>query len=230
MRPVHRHLRPAPARLLVVLLAAMPVLAGCGDPEPPPTVRGDPTTQPGVATPRPEVDPSAAADAATFGPWRRRPVAPSAQIAAAAENACRSQDPVGDRPLLLTDNRGEAVLTLVFVDDATAVVCHVAVARDGRTTADARAIPEVAGAPAPGDGALGAYDLDVIEASSGARVVIVGRVADVPEVSVSFDDATWARMSMNAGWYTAWWPQAALPLSVATVDRRNVVISSFPIE
>ena len=70
----------------------------------------------------------------------------------------------------------------------------------------------------------------MIQDGPGTRVVIVGRVADVPEVSVSFDDATWARMTMRAGWYTGWWPQAALALSVATVDRRNVVISSFPIK
>jgi len=84
-------------------------------------------------------------------------------------------------------------------------------------------------APVPGEGELGAYDLEVIEDRPGTRVVIVGRVADVPEVSVNFDDATWGRMTMRAGWFSAWWPQAALPLSIATVDRRNVVISSVPV-
>lgn len=134
-----------------------------------------------------------------------------------------------ETPLTLVDNRGAGVLTLVFAGPSTAIVCHAAVAPDGGATADVRALPDVVSAPAPTKGKLGAYDLEVIPAPSGPRVVIVGRVSDVPEVSVSFDDATWGRMSMTAGWYTAWWPQSALALTVATVDRRNTVISSFAV-
>ena len=236
MRPERHTSVPGPSaarrtapRLLVAPLVAALALAGCGSPEPPPS-QGEPTAAAGVATARPTVDPTAAADAGTFGPWRRRAIAPSAGIAEAGEAACRAQEAVGDLPLRLMDNRGEAVLTLVFAGDEAAAVCHAAVTEDGVASADARALPAVVAAPAPAEGKLGGYDLEVIETPNGARVVIVGRVSDVPEVSVSFDDGTWGRMTMDAGWYTGWWPQAALAMSVATVDRRNVVISSFPVK
>jgi hypothetical protein len=60
-------------------------------------------------------------------------------------------------------------------------------------------------------------------------VVVVGRVADVPEVGISFDDSTWGKATIADGWYAAWWPQGSVPLSVASVDRRNIVIDSFPV-
>ncbi len=79
------------------------------------------------------------------------------------------------------------------------------------------------------DGHLGAHNIEVIESPSGARVVVVGRVADVPEVGISFDDSTWGKATIADGWYAAWWPQGSVPLSVASVDRRNIVIDSFPV-
>ena len=59
--------------------------------------------------------------------------------------------------------------------------------------------------------------------------VVVGRVADVPQVGISFDDATWGKATLADGWYVAWWPQSALALTVASVDRRSVVIDSYPV-
>lgn len=214
-----------------VLVAAM-VAGGCANPQTPPSARATRSAEAGAgagaASQRPAPDPTAAADAATFGPWRRRPLAPSPAVAAAAEQACRAQDAVGETPLTVLDNRGEGTLVLVFTSATSAFVCHAEVTGGG-AMADARALPNVVAGKAPAEGKLGAYDIEVVEAASGPRVVIVGRVSEVPEVSVSFDDATWGRMSMNAGWYAAWWPQSALALTVATVDRRNTVISSFAV-
>jgi hypothetical protein len=218
-----------PARPLLAV-AAMLVVAGCADPAPPPVVP-DVTDKPATTTTRSAVDPSAAADAATFGTWRRAPVAPSGQVAAASEAACRTLAEVGDLPLRVTDNRGGARLTLLFTDRDAAVVCQVEVARSGDATADARALPELVTAPAPTEATtLGARDIQLIEDAGEARLVLVGRAADVPTVEVSFDDATWARTSLAGGWYTIWWPQAALALTVASVDRRSVVIDSYPVK
>jgi hypothetical protein len=188
-----------------------------------------PRTDATEITPRPTPDRTAVAYAGVFGRWRRAPVTPPPAIAAAAEAACRTQDGVGALPLRVLDNRGEGQLTLVFADAEAASLCHAAAADDGTVIADARAVDGLAHAKPPAAGHLGAHDIEVIEAPSGARVVIVGRVADVPQVGISFDDSTWGRATLADGWYAAWWPQASIPLSVASVDRRNVLIDSFPI-
>ena len=109
------------------------------------------------------------------------------------------------------------------------MACHAEAADDGTVAAFARAIEGLADAPPPVDGHLGAHNIEVIESPSGARVVVVGRVADVPEVGISFDDSTWGKATIADGWYAAWWPQGSVPLSVASVDRRNIVIDSFPV-
>jgi hypothetical protein len=201
---------------------------GCGSPtatERAPVV----TAERGAVTPSPTVDPTAVADAATFGPWRRRPVIASPAVTAAAEAACRALPAIGAVPLVVLDARGEGLLTLVFADGDSAAVCHAVAAAGGDATADARVLPNLAGTPAPVEGKLGAFDVEEIATASGARQVVVGRVADVPEVGVSFDDATWGKASIGAGWYVAWWPKAALALTVASVDNRSVVIDSFAV-
>ena len=225
MRPVLR-----PTLAAVCLLAVCLLAIGCAGPEP---TGGPATRDPGPdatrATPRPTPDPTAVANAAVFGNWRRTPVPPSPVMAGAAERACRSQDDVGSLPLRVLDARGEGQLTLVFADESTTMACHAEAADDGTMAAFARAIEGLADAPPPVDGHLGAHNIEVIESPSGARVVVVGRVADVPEVGISFDDSTWGKATIADGWYAAWWPQGSVPLSVASVDRRNIVIDSFPV-
>lgn len=219
-----------PGSRLPLLTALCLLAAGCGGPSPSGVVAGQtPGTDAAEITPRPTPDPTAVADAALFGRWRRAPVTPSPAIAGAAEAACRTQDGVGTLPLRVLDARGEGQLTLVFADDAATMVCHGVAADDRTVTADARAIEGLANAEPPAEGHLGAHDIEVVEAPSGARVVVVGRVADVPEVGISFDDATWGEATIADGWYVAWWPQVSLALSVASVDRRNVVIDSFAV-
>jgi hypothetical protein len=220
MRPI----RPPVA----ILTAAAILVAGCSDPAPPAVVPVA-SDRPAATATRPAPNPSAAADAATFGSWRRAPVPPSARIATASEEACRARPEVGDLPLRLTDNRGDARLILLFTDGGSAVLCHVEVAESGEATADARSLPALVAAPPPTETkTLGAYDIELFEQGV-PRLVLVGRAADVPTVEVGFDDTRWARSTMAGGWYAIWWPQAALALTVASVDRRNVVIHSFPV-
>jgi hypothetical protein len=225
VRPVLR-----PTLAAVCLLAVCLLAIGCAGPEP---TGGPATRDPGPdatrATPRPTPDPTAVANAAVFGNWRRTPVPPSPVMAGAAERACRSQGDVGSLPLRVLDARGEGQLTLVFADESTTMACHAEAADDGTMAAFARAIEGLADAPPPVDGHLGAHNIEVIESPSGARVVVVGRIADVPEVGISFDDSTWGKATIADGWYAAWWPQGSVPLSVASVDRRNIVIDSFPV-
>ncbi len=216
------------------VIAALPLLlvclavAACGEPSP--SVDDTPrTTAPDIATPAATPDPAVVADAAAMGAWRRGPVVPSPALTAAAENACRAQDGVGTLPLAVLDARGEGRMVIVFADTDAAMLCHVGVTEDGTATADARPVAGFEGAEAPGPGKLGLRDVEVVEGTSGAWTVVVGRVDEAANtVEVSFDaDAAWSKTSMADGWYAIWWPGADRALAVASVDRRNTVIDSY---
>ena len=212
-----------------LLLAAAALLAACNAPGPTGSAAPAEPGSGGSPTPRPTVDATAVAVAAALGSWRRVPTTPSPSIADAAETACRALQGIDALPLRVSDTRGEGFLVLVFADDTTAVACDVTITDDGTATAEARVIEGLADAEPPGEGQLGPYDLERRVTGTGARFIVVGRVADVPEVGISFDDWTWGRASMQDGWYAAWWPQAAAALTVASVDRRSVVIDSYAV-
>ena len=189
-----------------------------------------PTTapdQPGVATPLPTPDVTAVAEDAVFGQWRRAPAHPTPAITQAAESACREQAAVGALPLVVLDARGEGEVTVVFADPNAAAVCHAKVVQDGSATADARKVngyPD----PAPASQKLGVHDLEIIDATSGARTVLVGQVGpDVARVAAQFDDATWSNATMAGGWYAMWWPGREPALTVAAVNSRSEAVDGF---
>jgi len=225
MRRMHR----LPLVAVLCLVAALCLIAAaCAGPVPSGHTAAR-TLDQGTATPLPTVDPSRAADVMLAGPWRRNPIRPSPAVADAAERACRALEGLATLPLRVMDARGAAFLALVFADASTARVCLVDVAADGSATAEARVLLGMADVPAPSEGHLGAHAIEIVGAPSGPKDVVVGRVADVPQVGISFDDATWGKATLADGWYVAWWPQSALALTVASVDRRSVVIDSYPV-
>ncbi|MEW6223853.1 MAG: hypothetical protein AB1627_04420 [Chloroflexota bacterium] len=216
-------LRPA-----AIILAAALVLAGCGGE---PATPGAPTATATASTARASQppDPSAAARDAAFGAWRRAPIRPTPEFAAAVETACRAEPPVGALPLAVLDARGEGRATLVFDDGATAVVCRADVGADGSAAVVARETDRAPDATPPPDRALGTYDLELVDGETGSYTLLVGQVGGgVHDVAVNFDaDAAWSTAAMSNGWYAIWWPGAAPAIGVAASDSRNVVITSF---
>jgi hypothetical protein len=179
-------------------------------------------------TPPPPPDPSAIAEEAAFGRWRPAPVAPTPALATAAEDGCRQEEAVGDLPLAVLDARGLGLMTLVFADGSSAVLCRVGFADDRSVEVAVRPIPAAAGSEAPVEGTLGIHDVELVDTATSPRWVAVGRVGDgVPEVAVNFDDATWSRATIGNGWYATWWSGVAEALGIAAVNSRNIVIDSF---
>lgn len=222
MRPI-RHARGTFALVTVVIIVI--AIAACGDTTSP---TGIPQTQPPArSTTAP--DPSPAADAAVFGAWRRAPVKPTGDFAAAVEAACRGQGAVATRPLAVLDARGEGLAILVFADGASAAVCRTMVDQGGAVVAVAREIAGASGVKAPVTGALGIHDLEVVQDGASARSILVGQVGGgVHTVAANFDaDAAWFTASMANGWYAIWWPGTGRPLGVASSDIRSVVIDSY---
>ena len=222
-RPVRSPLVAAGAALALAV-----ALAGCSIPSPTTAPdQGDATGEPGAATPLPTPDVRAVAVDAVFGNWRRAPARPTAELSQAAETACRELDAVGRLPLVVLDARGEGEVTLVFAGPKAAAVCHATVTRAGTATADARPVQGDASS-APASKKLGVHDLEIIESTSGARTVLVGRVGpDVARVAAQFDDATWSNASMAGGWYAMWWPGSEPALTVAAVDSRSEALDGF---
>jgi hypothetical protein len=216
--------------LAIILLTA----AACA--ESPPSGTGAPPTDAGPAAatpPRPSErpDPSEVANAATYAKWRRSPVTPTPDFAAAVEQACRADAAVGDTPLAVLDVRGEGRAILVFADATSAAACVVQDDGSGNLAAEAHAVPGVAKADPPAeDGDLGVHDLFTVDAGESTFSVLVGTYnpTGVKDVSANFDaDAAWYTAASDNDWYAIWWPGTAIPLGVATANNRAEVIDSY---
>jgi hypothetical protein len=221
------------ARLAAVAIILLAV-AACA--ETPPTDATAPAGDgaPAAATPaRPSgrPDPSTVANDATYAAWRRSPVRPTPDFAAAVEAACRADEAVGDLPLAVLDVRGEGRAILVFAERNAAVSCVVQDDRAGNLAVETHPVPGVAKAGPPAeDGDLGVHDLFVVDAGGTTYSVLVGQYnpQGVKDVSANFDaDAAWYTAASNHGWYALWWPGKALPLGVATANNRSEVIDSY---
>ena len=213
------------AALAIILLAA----AACADGAP--TATGEPTVS--AAPPRSTgaVDPTAAANAGTYAAWRRSPIQPTPDFAAAVESACRTDAAVGDLPLVVLDVRGEGRAVLVFAGDKAATVCTAEDDRAGDITTDTHEIPGMAKAKPPtDDGDLGIHELYVVDGGGSSYSVLVGQYqpTGVKDVAANFDaDAAWYTAASDNGWYAIWWPGEAKPLGVATSNNRSEVVDSY---
>lgn len=223
MTIAHRALMPA--AFAIILLTA----AACADSAP--TATDEPSGSTKAARSTGAVDPTAAANAGTFSAWRRSPVQPTPEFAAAVEAACRGDESVGTKPLVVLDVRGEGRAILVFAEDEAATVCTARDDRAGTVTVETRAIPGMATAKPPeDDGDLGIHELYVADGSGSSYSVLVGQYQPkgVKDVAANFDaDAAWYTAASDNGWYAIWWPGEAKPLGVATSNNRNEVVDSY---
>ena len=209
----------------IILLTA----AACADSAP--TATDQPPGSVTPARPTGAVDPTAAANAGTFSAWRRSPIQPTPEFAAAVEAACRGDESVGDKPMMVLDVRGEGRAILVFAQDKAATVCTAQDDQAGTVTVATHAIPGVAKAKPPkDDGDLGIHELYVADGGGSSFSVLVGQYqpTGVKDVAANFDaDAAWYTAASDNGWYAIWWPGEAKPLGVATSSNRNVVVDSY---
>jgi hypothetical protein len=219
------------AALVIILL----MTAACAEGGPTPTGGADggdgsgPAQTPARSSARP--DPSQFANTATYAAWRRSPVRPTPDFAAAVEDACRAETVVGDLPLVVLDARGEGRAILVFADAKAAIACAAQDDRAGSITVQTHPIPDVEEAKPPADdGDLGVHEMFVVDAGGSTYSVLVGQYnpKGVKDVSANFDaDAAWYTAASENGWYALWWPGEARPLGVATANNRAEVTDSY---
>ena len=165
---------------------------------------------------------SVSATPAVLGPWQAEPFAAlDASLAQAAEAACRTQTPQSaGLPVVLHDQRGSGLDTVLFAGAAAQASCQVSGASDGSVTW----LTSGTGNDPPGDPpAPLSLQVDGMGSTSGSDVEtindITGRTgAGVVRVRILLSDGSLVTASTANSWFYAWWPGAATAASLSADD------------
>ena len=194
--------------LLMVTLAASAIVVGCG-------------SSAGSAAP---------SSAAAVAPWQPDPVASLDQhLATAAENECRARAPqASGLPVVLHDQRGDGVDTVVLAGPDARASCQVAGDESGK-------VHWLAGSTTPtiDDQMPGANDITIEDMSSssgsdtGTVSDISGRAgAAIATLKILLDDGRQIVATTDNGWFYAWWPGESTAISLSGHDVTGRQIAS----
>ena len=170
---------------------------------------------------------------AVLGPWQARPFPDVDQsLARAAESTCREATPQSaGLSVVLHDQRGGGVDSVLFAGPAGQVSCQVSGAADGSVTWLTSGVSS--GAPAELPGPLDLL-VDGMGSSSGSDVQtindITGRTgAGIVDVRILLTDGVEIAATTANGWFYAWWPGEASAASLSGDDvTGRMVISVTP--
>ena len=173
---------------------------------------------------------SVPATPAVLGAWQARPFHDLDQgLARAAEAACRDETPQADGlPVVLHDQRGGGVDTVLFASPAGQATCQVSGASDGSVTWLTSGASNGPPTDVPGPLTL---RMDSMGSSSGSDVQtisdIIGRTgAGVVRVRILLSDGRELEASTSAGWFYAWWPGDATAATLSGDDASGRMVAS----
>jgi hypothetical protein len=174
---------------------------------------------------------SVPATPAVLGPWQSEPFAAlDLGLAQAAEAACRTETPQSaGLPVVLHDQRGNGLDTVLFAGAAAQASCQVAGASDGSVTW----LTSGSGNDAPGDPpAPLSLEVDGMGSSSGSDIEtindITGRTgAGVVRVRILLSDGSEVTASTSNSWFYAWWPGEATAASLAADDATGRMVATI---
>lgn len=178
-------------------------------------------------------DGTASGAPAVLGPWQAKPLDPlDPSLTRAAEASCREQTPqsVGV-PVVLHDQRGDGIDTVVFAGPVGLVSCQVSGAVDGTVTWLTSGTNS--GPPSTMPEPL-SLQIDSMGSTSGSDVEtvsdIIGRTgAGVVKVRILLSDGSEVTATSSNGWFYAWWPGEATAASLAGDDvTGRMVVSATP--
>lgn len=187
-------------RILGVILATSALVAGCGS--------ADGT-------------PPAALPAVT-GPWQPGPfdrLDPS--LAAAAESECRARTPqASGLPVVLHDQRGDGLDTVMFAGPTGRASCQVAGDESGKYTWLAGSATTD---PATADPAADDITVDGMGSTSGSDTGTVSDVTGrtgtaIASVRIHLDDGREVVATTSNGWFYAWWPGESVAIALVGDD------------
>jgi hypothetical protein len=168
--------------------------------------------------------------AAVLGPWQPGPVEPLDQdLASAAESQCRARTPqASGLPVVLHDQRGDGVDTVVLAGPAGRASCQVAGDESGKVTWLAGSTPPGPVTSAPG---LGDISIDGMGSTSGSDTGAVSDIsgrtgAGIASVRIRLDDGREIVATTANGWFYAWWPGESTAISLSGDDAAGRMIAS----
>ncbi len=172
---------------------------------------------------------SVAATPAVLGPWQAHPFEPlDAGLALAAESTCRARTPqAAGLPVILHDQRGAGIDTVVFGGPNGQASCQVAGETDGDVvwlTSSAGGPPSQAPAPlsllVDSMGSTSASDVETVS-------TIEGRTgAGIVRVRILLSDGSEVTATTSNGSFYAWWPGEALAASLFGDDASGRMVAS----
>ncbi|GAA0604045.1 hypothetical protein HPO96_18410 [Kribbella sandramycini] len=120
---------------------------------------------------------------------------------------------------LVAEGRGDFTAVLLG-DESSVLVCIYD--QDNRSTGrvDAEALPTGSSVKLLGNGGS-------LDKGDGARYVFGPVAAGVSSVKVTTTDGTEVTASVADGYFLAWWPAPAGPVSVTALDRSNTVLQEL---
>ena len=129
---------------------------------------------------------------------------------------------------MLTDARGEGLLTLVLANTLRAAVCRVQLVDKVPTVLETFAVDKLETSLDDTEITVAHFAvLEDREAGDRTRSLIVGQIGPVPKkVTAAFDDEKYVFAAKAAGWYALWWPGRARAATIAAQDAANLVIGS----
>jgi hypothetical protein len=175
-------------------------------------------------------DPSAPSTTDLLGPWQARPFeALDGGLAATAEGLCPERLPqAADLTLVLHDQRGRGIDTVLYAGPTDTATCQVLEGADGSVTF----LTGGASSGAPGEipGPLSLL-VDSMVSSSGSDVETVSEIlgrtgAGVVAVRILLSDGNEVLATTSNGWFYAWWPGDATAASLAGDDATGRMVTS----
>src|SRR5690349_14174670 len=193
-------------RRAALLLAICALGAACGpdvvDEITPPA--GTAPAQASESAPRDAASTPSPSDPVT-GSFRRGGVPVPPDVLARSVAACKavpaSSDAgaIGDRPVVVSDLRGESVVLVVFAAADGATGCRATLREDGVEASLFAVATKTDGELDEGEITLGTYELD--DDGLDQRMIAVGQLGErVVKVRAGFDDDTYVTSSTDNGW------------------------------
>ena len=190
----------------VTLAVSALIVAGCGSSETPPP------------------------SAAVLGPWQPGPFERlDRSLADAAEAQCRANTPqASGLPVVLHDQRGDGVDTVVFAGPDARASCQVAGDPTGKVTwltGSATRGPVIDQPKA--DGITVDAMASTSDSQNGTVSDISGRAGPaIAKVRIQLDDGREIIATTANGWFYAWWPGESVAIALAGDDILGRMIAS----